>query len=115
MLPRAKAGFPAAMGRFDKTRLGSASALFAKTVSDAHSLTRATSRLLLPASPGTPSARRTALRRTRQCASKFQRNFPTKDGVTRSVNRTHPAFAELLDDLVVAERPPDHGRPFLDV
>jgi len=56
--------------------------------------------------------KRTALRHTRRCASAFQRNFPTKDGVTSSVNRTHPAFAELLDDLVVAEPSPDHGRTF---
>jgi len=35
---------------------------------------------------------------------------PAERGIASAVDRSHAAFAELLDDVIVAERPPDRGR-----
>ena len=50
-----------------------------------------------------------------ELGQELQRHVPAERSVAGPVDRFHAAFAELLDDLVVAERSPDHRKTFLGV
>ena len=39
----------------------------------------------------------------------FERYIPVEPRVFRLIHHTHPAFAELADDAIVRDGPPDHG------
>ena len=47
--------------------------------------------------------------------ARWERYFPVQPRVLRLVNHTHPAFAQLADDAVVRNGPPDHGVRLISV
>jgi len=63
--------------------------------------------------PGLPLEPRNLLAISRdELRQKLQRHIPAERGVASPVDRSHASFAELLDDLVVAERSPDHAKTY---